>query len=217
MIRILLLDDHAVVRTGYRRLIDVEPDMAVAAEASTADEAYRRVAAGGIDVAVVDLSLKEGSGIDALRRMLARAPALAVIVLSMHDSAGFVMQAMRAGALGYLTKCCEPDEMLAGIRAVAGGRRFLSAEVAQSLAGASIEGDQLMARLTPREFEVLRMAASGEAPELIAARMHLSPKTILNHLSAIRRKLDVDNDFMLMRLAVRHGLVQLTNPVAGAA
>ncbi|MCB1890126.1 MAG: response regulator transcription factor [Rhodocyclaceae bacterium] len=213
MIRILLVDDHAVVRTGYRRLVDSEPDMSVLAEAATADEAYGRVVAGGIDVAVVDLSLRESSGIDAIRRMLARNPALGVVVLSMHDSAGFVMQAMRAGALGYLTKSCEPDEMLAGIRAVAAGRRYLSAEVAQCLAGASLEGEQLLQRLTPREFEVLRMAAAGATAETIAERMHLSPKTILNHLSAIRRKLDADNDFALMHLAARHGLVQLEGAV----
>ncbi len=164
-------------------------------------------------MAVVDLSLRDSSGIDAIRRMLARHPALGVVVLSMHDSAGFVMQAMRAGALGYLTKSCEPDEMLAGIRAVAAGRRYLSTEVAQCLAGASLEGEQLLQRLTPREFEVLRMAAAGATSETIAERMHLSPKTILNHLSAIRRKLDADNDFALMHLAARHGLVQLEGAV----
>ncbi|MCB1958128.1 MAG: response regulator transcription factor [Rhodocyclaceae bacterium] len=213
MIRILLVDDHAVVRTGYRRLVESEPDMTVLAEAATADEAYGRVVAGGVDVAVVDLSLRDSSGIDAIRRMNARNPALGIIVLSMHDGAGFVMQAMRAGALGYLTKRCEPDEMLAGIRAVAAGRRYLSGEVAQCLAGASLEGEQLLQRLTPREFEVLRMAAAGAAAETIAERMHLSPKTILNHLSAIRRKLDADNDFALMHLAARHGLVRLDQAV----
>lgn len=209
MIRILLLDDHAVVRTGYRRLIDAEPGLQVVAEAATADEAYACVVGGGIDVAVVDLSLRGASGIEAIRRMLARDPGLRVLVLSMHDSPGYATQAMRAGALGYLTKNSEPDEMLDAIRAVAAGRRVLSAEIAQALAGAALDGEQLLTRLTPREFEVLRMAASGEAAACIADRMHLSQKTVLNHLSAIRQKLDADNDFKLLRLAARHGLVDL--------
>jgi DNA-binding NarL/FixJ family response regulator len=207
-IRILLLDDHAVVRTGYRRLIDAEPGLQVVAEAATGDEAYARLQEGGIDVAVVDLSLRGASGIEAIRRMLARDAGLKVLVLSMHDSAGFVTQAMRAGALGYLTKSSEPAEMLDAIRSVAAGRRVLSSDVAQALAAASLDGEQVLARLTPREFEVLRMAASGEPAACIASHMHLSHKTILNHLSMIRQKLDADNDFKLLRLAVRHGLVE---------
>jgi DNA-binding NarL/FixJ family response regulator len=207
MIRILLLDDHAVVRTGYRRLIDAEPGLLVVAEAATADEAYACLQEGGIDVAVVDLSLRGSSGIEAIRRMLARDAALKVLVLSMHDNPGFVTQAMRAGALGYLTKSSEPDEMFDAIRAVAAGRRVLCSDIAQALAAASLDGEQILARLTPREFEVLRMAASGETASDIASQMHLSHKTILNHLSMIRQKLDADNDFKLLRLAVRHGLV----------
>lgn len=210
MIRILLLDDHTVVRTGYRRLIGAECDLQVVAEAATADEAYHCLQQGGIDVAVVDLSLRNGSGVEAIRRMLARDPVLKVLVLSMHDNAGFVTQAMRAGALGYLTKNSEPVEMLDAIRAVAVGRRVLSADVAQVLASASLDGEQILNRLTPREFEVLRMAATGEPATLIASQMHLSHKTILNHLSMIRQKLDAENDFKLLRLAARHGLVDFT-------
>lgn len=207
MIRILLVDDHALVRTGYRRLLDAEPGFEVVAEAQSADEAYACVLRGGIDVAVVDLSLRASSGIEAIRRMLARAPGLRVVVLSMHDSAGYVTQAMRAGALAYLTKSCEPMELFEAIRSVANGRRTLSADVAQALAGASLDGEQVLSRLTPREFEVLRMAAGGESPAGIADSMHLSHKTVLNHMSAIRQKLDADSDFKLLRLAMRHGLV----------
>ncbi len=206
-IRILLLDDHAVVRTGYRRLLDAEPGFQVVAEASNADEAYACLLRGGIDVAVVDLSLRGSSGIEAIRRMLARLPELKVLVLSMHDNAGYVTQAMRAGALGYLTKNCEPSEMFDAIRAAASGRRTLCPEAAQALASAALDGEQALARLTPREFEVLRMAAGGESAAHIAQTMHLSQKTVLNHMSAIRQKLEADNDFKLLRLAVRHGLI----------
>ena len=214
MLNVLLLDDHAVVRTGYRRLIDAEPDLRVVAEASTTDEAYALLQQGGIDVAVVDLSLKGASGVEAIRRFLARDPQLKVMVLSMHDSPGFVTQAMRAGALGYLTKSSEPADMLDGIRAVARGRRVLAPEIAQTLADAALDGNALLNRLTPREFEVLRMAATGEATRQIASQMHLSPKTVLNHLSMVRQKLDADSDFKLLRLAVRHGLVDLASEAA---
>lgn len=214
MVNVLLLDDHAVVRTGYRRLIDAEPDLRVVAEATTADEAYTLLQQGGIDVAVVDLSLRGASGVEAIRRFLARDPQLRVMVLSMHDSPGFVTQAMRAGALGYLTKSSEPGDMLDGIRAVARGRRVLAPEIAQSLADAVLDGNALLNRLTPREFEVLRMAATGEATQQIAVQMHLSPKTVLNHLSMVRQKLEADSDFKLLRLAVRHGLVDLAREAA---
>ena len=214
MLNVLLLDDHAVVRTGYRRLIDAEPDLRVVAEATTTDEAYALLQQGGIDVAVVDVSLKGASGVEAIRRFLARDPQLKVMVLSMHDSPGFVTQAMRAGALGYLTKSSEPADMLDGIRAVARGRRVLAPEIAQTLADAALDGNALLNRLTPREFEVLRMAATGEATRQIASQMHLSPKTVLNHLSMVRQKLEADSDFKLLRLAVRHGLVDLNGEAA---
>lgn len=207
MIRILLVEDHAVVRNGYRRLFDAEDGMQVVGEAASADEAYARLVDLGADLAIVDLNLRGSSGIDAIRRMLAREPGLRVLVVSMHDNPSYVTQAMRVGALGYLTKNSEPAELLDAIRDVAAGRRVLSPDVAQALAGAALDGEALLSRLTPREFDVLRLAASGESPGAIASTMHLSQKTIHNHMSAIRQKLDADNDFKLLRLAARYGLI----------
>ena len=209
MLNVLLLDDHAVVRTGYRRLIDAEPDMQVVAEAATAAEAYALLQQQHIDLAVVDISLRGTSGIDAIRRIVTRDISAKVLVLSMHDNPGIVTQAMRAGALGYLPKSSEPGDLLDAIRTVARGRRVLSPDVAQVLAEASLDQEQMLNRLTPREFEVLRMVASGEETRQIASCMHLSPKTVLNHLSMVRQKLETDSDFKLLRLAVRHGLVDL--------
>jgi DNA-binding NarL/FixJ family response regulator len=207
MIRILLVEDHAVVRNGYRRLLDAEEGLVVVGEAASSDEAYARLVAGGIDLAVVDMSLRGSSGIDAIRRMLAREPGLRVLVISMHDNPSYVTQAMRVGALGYLTKNSEPAEMIDAIRAVALGKRVLSPDVAQALAGAALDGEGLMSKLTPREFDVLRLAASGESTGSIATTMHLSQKTIHNHMTAIRQKLGADNDFKLLRLAARYGLI----------
>ncbi|MGL4408629.1 MAG: response regulator [Zoogloea sp.] len=214
MIRILLVEDHALVRNGYRRLLDAEADMQVVAEASSADEAYARVVAGGIDLAVVDLNLRGGSGIEAIGRMLARNPGLKVLVISMHDNPSFVTQAMRAGALGYLTKSTEPEEMLLGLRDVASGRRAFSRDVARTMASIALDGTTPLACLTPREFDVLRLTARGETPSAIASSLHLSQKTIHNHLSAIRQKLDADSDFKLLHLAARHGLLELSASVA---
>ena len=214
MIRILLLDDHAVVRSGYRRLIDAEPDMEVVAEAADADEAYARVKSDAPDLAIVDLNLRGASGVEAIRRIKSRDASLRILVLSMHDGANFVTQAFRAGATGYLTKCSEPALMVDAIRDVADGRRVMSPDVAQALASASLESGDLMTQLTPREFEVLRLAVRGESTANIAEHMHLSQKTVLNYLSAVRQKLDADNDFSLLHLAARHGLVDIEAPGA---
>ncbi len=211
MTRILLLDDHAIVRSGYRRLIDAEPDLCVVAEAEDADQAYAAVRDASPDVAVVDLSLRGASGIEAIRRMMSRQPTLKVLVMSMHDGANFVTQAFRAGATGYLTKCSEPQQMLDAVRSVAAGRRVMSADVAQALASASLESKDLTSQLTTREFEVLRLAVSGESTATIAERMHLSQKTVINYLSMVRQKLEAENDFSLLHLAARHGLVTLEN------
>ncbi|MBS1139399.1 MAG: two component transcriptional regulator, LuxR family [Proteobacteria bacterium] len=213
MIRIILVDDHAIVRTGYRRLLDAEPGLQVVGEAACADEANALIMRVAVDVAVVDLSLRGSSGIEAIRRMLARQPGLKVLVLSMHEGAGHITQALRSGALGYLTKYSEPGDVIDGIRRVATGKRIFSPEIAQVLAEEALDGDGALAHLTPREFEVLRMLAHGESANCIASSMHLSPKTVLNYLTLIRQKLNADNDFKLLHLAARHGLVDMSRAI----
>lgn len=214
MIRIILVDDHAVVRTGYRRLLDAEPGLQVVGEAACADEANALIMRVAVDVAVVDLSLRGSSGIEAIRRMLARQPNLKVLVLSMHEGAGHITQALRSGALGYLTKYSEPGDVIDGIRRVATGKRVFSPEIAQVLAEEALDGNGALAHLTPREFEVLRMLAHGESANCIASSMHLSPKTVLNYLTLIRQKLNADNDFKLLHLAARHGLVDMNHAIS---
>lgn len=211
MIRIILVDDHAVVRTGYRRLLDAEPGLQVVGEAASADEANALALRTAADIALVDLSLRGSSGIEAIRGMLARQPGLKILVLSMHEGAGHITQSLRSGAMGYLTKYCEPGDVINGIRRVAAGKRVFSPEIAQVLAEETVAGDSALAHLTPREFEVLRMLVHGESTSGIASTMHLSPKTVLNYLTLIRQKLDADNDFKLLHLAARHGLVDISN------
>ena len=211
MIRILLLDDHAVVRAGYRQLIDAEADMQVAAEASTSAQACELIRQQEIDVAVVDLSLKGDSGLEAIRRLRERQPELKVLIFTMHAQESYALQALRAGALGYLTKDSDPEDMLDALRQVARGRRVFSGEIAQALLSDVARAGQgdLLDRLTPREFDVLRLVTSGETIGEIAQALHISEKTVFNTMSLVRQKLDVRSDFKLLRLAVEQGLVQL--------
>lgn len=207
MIRIMLVDDHAVVRNGYRRLLSAEPDFQVVGEAASANEANAVVQQVQPDVALVDLGLKGSSGLEAIAGMLARQPGLRILVLSMYSSHGHVSQALKAGAHGYMTKHSEPEEVIDGIRLVMQGRRAFSADV-QGAALADDAGGDALQHLTPREFEVLRQLVHGESAHSIACAMHLSPKTVLNYLTLIRQKLAVDNDFKLMHLAARVGMVE---------
>lgn len=209
MIRVILVDDHPVVRSGYRRLIDAEADLSVVGEAATADEANALLQRVTPDLALVDLSLRGSSGTVAIRGLLARRPQLKILVLSMHEDASHVIQALRSGAHGYLTKCCEPMEVLDGIRNLVAGRRVFSPEIAAVLANEATSRDNPLDALTTREFEVLRLLAAGRSSAEIAGDMHLSQKTVLNYLSLIRQKLGADNDFKLLQLAATHGLMTL--------
>lgn len=218
-IRVMLVDDHAVVRTGYRRLVDAEPDMHMVAAVATADEACAALRENEIDVVVMDLSLREGSGLETIRRLLERKPELRILVFSMHQSVGYATQALRNGAIGYITKNAEPLEMIDAIRKTFQGQRVFSPEIAHALACQAVEGASALECLTPREFEILRLVAGGVAPTGVGEQLHLSPKTVLNHLSNIRRKLNVNSELELLLLAARHGLVSLPsgNRLDGAA
>ena len=207
MIRILLADDHAVVRSGYRRLLDAEPDLRVVAEAASGAQAYAAVVNDPPDVVVLDLNLGDGSGIEVMRRMLARHGGLKVLVFTMYNSPAHATQALRAGALGYLTKSSDPAQMIDAVRSVAAGRQVIAPEVAQAIAREMVSGEGVFGRLTPREFEVVRMLVRGDTVPAIAEQLHLSQKTVFNYVSLVRQKLEVENDFQLLHLAMRHGLL----------
>ncbi|KDB50465.1 response regulator (plasmid) [Sphaerotilus natans] len=211
MIRILLLDDHAVVRAGYRQLIDAEPDMQVLAEAATSPQACELLSRTGVDLAVVDLSLRGDSGIEAIRRLRERRRALRVLVCSMHAHEGYITQALRAGASGYLTKDSEPEEMLQAIRRVMAGRTVLPPGLATLL---PLPDDDLPTRrqleqLTPREFEILRLMSEGLLIDQVASALRISEKTVHNTMSLVRQKLEERSDFRLCRLVLEQGVVRL--------
>ena len=206
VIRVVLVDDHAVVREGYRRLLGLEADLAVVAEFGDADTAYQAWQAGEVsaDVLVLDLSMPGRSALDLLRRLRTHWPALQVLVFSMHDDAARVQQALRAGALGYITKSSPPDDLVAAVRHVARGQAVLSSDIAGHAAPPSEAPPHI--GLSVREFDVLRGLLSGQALEQIAERLHISPKTVSNVQTQLRQKLGVSNGVELLRYAQRHGL-----------
>ena len=204
----MLVDDHAVVRTGYRRLLELEGDIVVVAEQADAEAALaalQRSDGQDIDVVVLDLSMPGRGGLDLLRRGSLRWPLLHWLVFSMHDSPAVVGQALRAGAAGFVTKSSQPDELVQALRrVVAGVRPVLSADVAPAAAApAAVPPHQA---LSPREFDVLRLLVQGLSPSDIAARLHLSPKTVSNLQTRIRARLGVATAMELLLYAQQHRL-----------
>jgi DNA-binding NarL/FixJ family response regulator len=207
-ITVLLVDDHAVVREGYRRLLERNADIRVVGEAGNAAQAYQLFCEFAPQIVVMDISLPDVSGIEAMRRMLAREPRARVLVFSMHEEPIFPERAMRAGALGYITKASAPEVLVNAVRAVACGKMFLSADIAQSMALRNVQAQEPeLGVLSNREFEILRMLASGETVNTIAARLGLSYKTVANYQSAIRQKLGAQTPAQLLRIATRYGVV----------
>jgi DNA-binding NarL/FixJ family response regulator len=201
-VRVMLVDDHAVVRAGYRRLIELESDLQVASEHADADAAYAALQQGaaGVDVLVLDLSMPGRSGFELMQRIATRWPHLRCLVFSMHDSPAMVAQALAAGACGFVTKSSSPETLIDAVRRVARGETVLSPDAQAAHHEAPHRS------LAPREFDVFRLLVEGASLEDIAQRLHLSPKTVANHQTAVRNKLGVSSGSQLLKYAQRHGL-----------
>jgi two-component system, NarL family, invasion response regulator UvrY len=207
LISVLLVDDHAVVREGYRRLLERDARIQVVGEASNAMQACESAHALDPDVIVMDIALPGVSGIEAMRRILAHRPGQCVLMFSMYDDVIFSSRALEAGARGYVTKASAPEVLVDAISAVAKGERYLSQDVLRSIAHhASSEAKSVVSTLTPREFEILRLLARGDTVKRIGEKLGLSEKTVANHQSAIRDKLGARNSVQLARVADELGL-----------
>ena len=206
-IRLLLADDHAIVRAGYRHLLERQDRYVVVGEAETAEETYAQFRRHSPDVVITDLAMPGASGLEAIHRILAADVSARVLVFSMHVSPDFAVAALRAGALGYVTKSSPPDVLLRAIAEVLSGRQVLSPDIAQALALARLsEPRRPLADLTPREFDVLCMLVAPTSVQDISRRLHLSVKTVQNLHYQIKSKLGVDTDIELTRLALSWGL-----------
>jgi two-component system invasion response regulator UvrY len=210
MIRVLLVDDHAVVRTGFRLLLQSLAEVSVVAEAESGEAACQRYLELTPDVVVMDLAMPGMGGLEALRRIRARHPQARVLALSAHDDPMHARRALQEGALGFLSKRSAPETLVEAVTTVAGGRRYLDSVLAQKLALAEIEGAARppIEQLSEREFDVFIRLARGATVQKIAEDLKLSASTVGTHLYNIKQKLQVTNQSELTLLAIRHGLIE---------
>ena len=213
-IRILLADDHTIIRQGLRSLLEKEPEMEVVGEAEDGRKALRLVQELVPDIIVMDITMPNLNGIDATHKIVSKFPEVKVIALSIHSNKRFVAGMLKAGASGYILKECLFDELVQAIRAVAGGVRYLSPRITGVVVDNYVEHlvattDLSLAKLTDREHEVLQLLAEGRGTKQIALELHVSPKTIESNRHNIMEKLDIHSLAELTKYAIREGLTSL--------
>lgn len=216
--KIMLVDDHAIVREGYRALLQRQPQLRVVAEACDGAEAYRLYKEAAPDLVIMDLTMPGLSGIEAIRRIRQWDHAARVLVFTMHQNAAYAVQAIRAGAKGYVTKSSPPEALLTAVFDILKGCIALSPDIDHELALSRLSEEPSATEvLSPREFEILRMLLAEKTTEDIAEALHISPKTVANTRYLIRGKLGVGSDIELVRLAMRQGLLDTPERDASAA
>ncbi len=208
MIRVLIADDHPVVRAGYQRLLEQAGYIRVVADVGDGAAAYAAAIEHAPDVLVMDLSMP-GGGMDLIQRLCLRQDGARVLVFSMHETAMLVRRALEAGARGYIPKSSPPERLEEGVRALQAGRRYLAPELPADLLRppSPLDEGSALASLSAREFEVFRLLAQGHSSGECAQRLNLSAKTVSNHQSAIKEKLGVSTGAALVHLALRHGVI----------
>jgi DNA-binding NarL/FixJ family response regulator len=217
VIRIVVADDHTIVREGLKQLLSAAPDLSVVGEAQNGREVLERIRALEFEVLLLDMSMPGKSGIELIKQVRAEKPRLRVLVLSMHEEQQYAVRAIRAGAAGYLTKDSASAQLVSAIRKVAGGGAFITEPVAQQLALDAMpqtEGPPHSA-LSDREFQVFRELVSGKTVSDIAAGLNLSVKTVSTHKARIMQKMNMSNPAELIRYAIHHRLVD--EPDSGSA
>lgn len=211
MIKVLIVDDHQLIRSGTSRLLDDLSDIEVVGEADSGEEAVRLVRELEPDVVLMDVQMPGIGGLEATKRCLRVDPDLKVIAVTILDREPFPSQLMKIGAAGYLTKKSDAEEMAKAIRRVMSGQRYMSAEIAQTLALAQYgdSDEQVFSSLSRREMQIVLMTVNGMSPTEIADMLSLSPKTVSSYRHRIFEKLDVRNDVGLVRLAIQYGIIDL--------
>jgi len=206
---IVLVDDHAVVRAGVRRLLEQELLFEVIGEAESGEKAYQIFGELKPDVVVMDLSMPGMGGLESIRRILMRHEKAKILVLSMHEDLSFANQALKLGAKGYLTKNTLADDLVKSIQTVSKGDVFLSDEIAKKMAMQSISGNQdPIHELSAREFEIFRLLAEGLDIDAIATTLNISSKTVSNYQTMIKQKLNINSPVELIRYAIKAGVIK---------
>ena len=207
---VLLVDDHAIVREGYRALLAKQPGMTVVAEACDMPSAYTAFKASHPDVVITDITLPGSSGLELISRIRQRCADARILVFSMHQSPAIALKAVHAGALGYVTKSSPPEILLRAIVDVAARRHTLSPDIAQALAIDRLKGNRMaLDTLTVREFEILMLLIGGQTVDAIATHLNISPKTVQNSHYLIKSKLGVATDIELVRLCIQLDVLDL--------
>jgi len=207
-IRILVADDHAVVRRGLRHIFAMSPDVVIAAEAVNGREVLEKLPVTQVDVLLMDVSMPDTDAVDLVKRVKAEHPQVSVLVHSMHAESPVASRMLKAGASGYITKDSEPEQLVGALRKVAGGGRYIGVELAEQLAFGDGAGRPPHELLSERENQVLLQIASGKTLKAIARDLHLSPKTASTYKARVMEKLNLDSDAELVRYAVAHHLVK---------
>jgi DNA-binding NarL/FixJ family response regulator len=208
MIRVLICDDHQIVRQGIKQILADASDIALAGEAASGPEAVALVRAGGIDVVLMDIAMPQRDGLEALKQLRAEFPKLPVLMLSTYPDRQYAVRSLKLGASGYLNKSADSEQITAAVRRVASGRRFITATVAELLAGAldgrtGVDDQPLEQQLSHREYQVFRLLAAGRSVGEIATQLVLAPNTISTYRARILEKTGVRNDVELALYAVR--------------
>jgi DNA-binding NarL/FixJ family response regulator len=206
--RILLADDHAVVRRGLRLVLDAEPDLQVVAEAGDGREALEIAASETVDLAVLDVSMPRLTGLQVARELSARRPELPILILSMHDNEEYLFEALRAGASGYVLKSAADHDLIEACRSALRGETFLYPRAVKALVREFLDSGETGDPLTPRELEVVKLIAEGYTSRAIGEELVISEKTVERHRSNILEKLGMRDRVELTRYAIRRGLVE---------
>ena len=214
-IRILIVDDHAIVREGYRALLAKHEGLTVVGEASDAASAYQYYKDQRPDVVIMDISMPGRGGIDAIKHIREFDAHARVLVFTMHSGAAYALQAFRAGAKGYVTKSSPPDVLVDAVNTVSDGRIAISPEISQALAFGRVHQERSQIEdLSPREFEILRMILEARTTEEIASAFHVSRKTVANYHYNIKSKLGVSSDIELLYFGLQHGVIAPIAPLS---
>jgi two-component system, NarL family, invasion response regulator UvrY len=207
-VKVVLVDDHTVVRSGLRRLLESHKSIEIVAEADTGESAYQVYGEILPDVMLMDISMPGMGGLEAAKRILQRYPQARIVIFSMHEAVSFAAQALKTGVKGYVTKTGVAEDLVQAVLDVAKGRTFLSQDVAQKVALQTLIGESNpLQQLTSREFEVFRLLAEGKRVEDVADMLKISQKTVANYYTLIKQKLSVNSPVEMVRLAMKHGLI----------